>query len=77
MDGDDPFRPSQMQAGFNETEHMKCHSLSVKMISLCRSESVKTDENERGEGEVRNASQHHVTAERDRKRQLQISNVCT
>lgn len=45
------------------------------MISPCISESVKIDEDERGEGEVRIARQHHVTAERDRKSQLQVSNV--
>ena len=47
----------------------------VKPISLCSSESVKTDEDEGGEGEVRYVSQYHVTAARDRKSQLQISNV--
>lgn len=81
-----PFRTSQMWRDlmrlttWNYTIHDKNAAAwffapPVKTISLCSSESVKTDEDEGGEGEVRYVSQHHVTAERDRKSQHQISNV--
>ncbi len=62
--------------GNNSTSTMIA-PLSVKMISLCSLEPVKADEDERGEGEVRNASQSHITAEMHRKSQLQISNLCS